>query len=261
MAKRTLENLQTNETYPIRIHSRQTYPNYFANDSRMTPVLLNGAETRFVLHPTHENSERINFELPSSNGTLVRVYVDNPELQHQVETARKTGEMLKFRCAVNEDLDVSKKADAESIPKNLDHIDRNILMELQTNGRVSYAELGQTVGLTTPAVIERVRKLEDAGIITGYRAEIDMAKVCLPIMAFVRMSITGVDYSHIIEVAQGSAEVLECHRGTGGDSFIMKVAVRDVEHLQELIDRLVPYGITTTTIVLSSPVKRRIVEM
>ena len=143
----------------------------------------------------------------------------------------------------------------------IDEIDRKILGELQREARVSYAELGRRVGLTTPAVIERVRKLEDAGVITGYRAEIDTAKVGLPITAFVRMSITGVDYSHIIEVAEQSNEVLECHRGTGGDSFIMKIAVSSVEHLQQVIDRLVPYGITTTTIVLSSPVKRRVIEV
>ncbi|HEX8734642.1 MAG TPA: Lrp/AsnC family transcriptional regulator [Pyrinomonadaceae bacterium] len=142
----------------------------------------------------------------------------------------------------------------------MDSIDWKILKELQTDARVSYAELGRRVGLTTPAVIERVRKLEDAGIITGYRAEIDAAKVGLPITAFIRMSITGVDYSHIIEVAENAPEVLECHRGTGGDSFIMKVAVSNVEHLQNLIDRLTPYGITTTSIVLSSPVKSRVIE-
>ncbi|HEX6278930.1 MAG TPA: Lrp/AsnC family transcriptional regulator [Pyrinomonadaceae bacterium] len=143
----------------------------------------------------------------------------------------------------------------------LDDIDRNILKELQQDARTSYAELGRRVGLTTPAVIERVRKLEDAGIILGYRAEIDTGKVGLPITAVVRMSIAGVDYSHIIEVAQQSNEVLECHRGTGGDSFIMKIAVSSVEHLQEMIDRLTPYGITTTTIVLSSPVKGRVIEV
>jgi Lrp/AsnC family leucine-responsive transcriptional regulator len=142
----------------------------------------------------------------------------------------------------------------------MDGIDWKILKELQMDARVSYAELGRRVGLTTPAVIERVRKLEDAGIITGYRAEIDAAKVGLPITAFIRMSITGVDYSHIIEVAENAPEVLECHRGTGGDSFIMKVAVSNVEHLQNLIDRLTPYGITTTSIVLSSPVKSRVIE-
>lgn len=129
------------------------------------------------------------------------------------------------------------------------------------NARISFAELGRRVGLTTPAVIERVRKLEDAGVILGYRAEIDPAKIGRPITAFIRMSIVGVDYSHIIEVAEESNEVLECHRGTGGDSFIMKVAVSSVEHLQEVIDRLTPYGITTTTIVLSSPVKRRVIQV
>ena len=141
-----------------------------------------------------------------------------------------------------------------------DDIDWKILKELQINGRITFAELGRRVGLTTPAVIERIRKLEDARIITGYRAEIDAAKVGLPITAFIRMSITGVDYSHIIEVAQNASEVLECHRGTGNDSFIMKVAVASVEHLQNLIDKLTPYGITTTSIVLSSPVKSRVIE-
>lgn len=142
----------------------------------------------------------------------------------------------------------------------IDEIDWKILKELQINARTTFAELGRRVGLTTPAVIERIRKLEDAAIITGYSVEIDTAKVGLPITAFIRMSITGVDYSHIIEVVSESTEVLECHRGTGNDSFIMKVAVADVGHLQTLIDRLTPYGITTTSIVLSSPVKSRIIE-
>jgi Lrp/AsnC family transcriptional regulator, leucine-responsive regulatory protein len=142
----------------------------------------------------------------------------------------------------------------------IDAIDWKILTELQENARISFAELGRRVGLTTPAVIERVRKLEDAQIITGYRAEINTAKVGLPILAFIRMSISGVDYSRIIEAVGNSKEVLECHRGTGGDSFIMKVAVSDVANLQDLIDKLTPYGITTTAIVLSSPVKSRTIN-
>ncbi len=144
--------------------------------------------------------------------------------------------------------------------KMIDEIDWKILEELQKDARTSYAELSRRIGLTTPAIIERIRKLEDAHIITGYRAEIDTAKVGLPITAFVRMSISGVDYSHIVEVAKESREVLECHRGTGGDSFILKVAVESIEHLQVIIDKLTPYGITTTSIVLSSPVKSRIIE-
>lgn len=143
----------------------------------------------------------------------------------------------------------------------IDEIDWKILVELQENARVSFAELGRRIGLTTPAIIERVRKMEDSGVITGYRAQIDPAKVGLPVMAFIRMSITGVDYSHIIETVEESNEVLECHRGTGGDSFIIKVAVSSVEHLQTIIDKLTPYGITTTAIVLSSPVKHRVIEL
>lgn len=142
----------------------------------------------------------------------------------------------------------------------IDAIDWKIIKEMQINARTTFAELGRRVGLTTPAVIERVRKLEDAKIIIGYRAVVDPSKVGFPVTAFIRMSISGIDYSHIIEVAKKSIEVLECHRGTGGDSFIMKVAVSDVEHLQNLIDKLTPYGITTTSIVLSSPVKSRVIE-
>lgn len=141
----------------------------------------------------------------------------------------------------------------------IDRIDWKILKEMQENGRISFAELGRRVGLTTPAVIERVRKLEDAQIISGYRAQIDTAKVGLPITAFIRMSIVGVEFKQIVHIALESVEILECHRGTGGDSFIIKVAVSDVEHLQAIIDKLTPYGVTSTSIVLSSPVKNRVI--
>ena len=142
----------------------------------------------------------------------------------------------------------------------IDQIDWKILKEMQENARISFAELGRRIGLTTPAAIERVRKLEDAEIITGYRAQIDTAKVGLPITAFIRMSIVGVEFKQIVDIANETSEILECHRGTGGDSFIIKVAVSDVEHLQTIIDKLTPYGVTTTSIVLSSPVKNRVIK-
>jgi Lrp/AsnC family transcriptional regulator, leucine-responsive regulatory protein len=142
----------------------------------------------------------------------------------------------------------------------MDALDKKILRELQQDARTSFAELGRRIGLTTPAVIERVRKLEDAKIIKGYRAEIDPAKIGLPITAFIRMSIVGVEFKQIVKIAEDSSEVLECHRGTGSDSFIMKVAVSGIEHLQNVIDKLTPFGVTTTSIVLSSPVQRRIIE-
>jgi len=141
----------------------------------------------------------------------------------------------------------------------LDPIGRRILRELQENGRISFAELGRRVGLSTPAVTERVRSMEEAGIITGYRAEVGLDRIGLKIHAFIRMSIVGDVFTRITALVKAMPEVLECHRGTGADSFIMKVAVSSVEHLESLIDRLTPFGTTSTSIVLSSPVPRRTV--
>lgn len=122
---------------------------------------------------------------------------------------------------------------------------------------MSFTELARRVGLSTPATTERVRHLEAAGLIRGYRAEIDLARAGLPILAFIRMSVVGDVLVRLTAVVQELPEVLECHRGTGADSFIMKVAVSSVEHLERLIDRLTPFGTTSTSIVLSSPVPRR----
>lgn len=142
----------------------------------------------------------------------------------------------------------------------LDDIGWRLLHELQENARLSFAELGRRAGLTTPAVVERVRKMEDAGIITGYRAEVNPAKIGFPVTAFIRMSVVGDVLTRITAVVKESPEVIECHRGTGGDSFIMKVSLSSIEHLESLIDRLTPYGTTTTSIVLSSLVTRRVIE-
>ncbi|MCM2316902.1 MAG: Lrp/AsnC family transcriptional regulator, partial [Thermoanaerobaculia bacterium] len=101
---------------------------------------------------------------------------------------------------------------------------------------------------------------EAAGVIRGYRAEIDLDKVGLPILAVIRMSAVGDVLTRITSAVRAMPEVLECHRATGADSFIMKVAVASVEHLEALIDRLTPFGTTSTSIVLSSPVARNSVE-
>ncbi len=147
-----------------------------------------------------------------------------------------------------------------TIDKQLDAIGWRILAELQANARISYAELGRRVGLTTPAVSERVRRLEESGVIAGFRTEVDPAKVGLPITAFIRMSIVGDVSNALVALVRELPEVVECHKGTGGDSFILKVTVRSVAHLEALIDRLIPFGTTSTSIVLSSPVERRTIE-
>lgn len=144
--------------------------------------------------------------------------------------------------------------------KTLDAIGWHILRELQENARLSFAELGRKVGLSTPAVMERVHKLEDAGVITGYHAEINAAKVNLPITAFVRLSVVGNVYTKFIAALETMPEISECYRTTGADSVIMKVTVASVTHLEMLIDQLMPYGTTTTSMVLSTPLVRHVIE-
>jgi len=134
----------------------------------------------------------------------------------------------------------------------LDDIGWNILNELQQNARISFAELGRRVGLSTPAITERVRKMEEAGIILGYRAQIDPSKVGLPILAFINVKVGGENMSNFMKVAANHPEVLECHRVTGSESFLLKTAVSDVAHLEKLLDALMPYVATTTSMVLST---------
>ena len=134
----------------------------------------------------------------------------------------------------------------------LDDIGWKILGELQLNARIPFAELGRVVGLSTPAVTERVHKMEEAGIIIGYRAHIDPAKVGLPMQAFVNVKVGGENLTRFMELAATHPEVLECHRVTGAESFLLKVAVSDVTHLEKLLDALMPYVATTTLMVLST---------
>jgi Lrp/AsnC family leucine-responsive transcriptional regulator len=135
---------------------------------------------------------------------------------------------------------------------NIDAIGWKILTELQENARIPFAELARRVGLSTPAAAERVRKLEDEGVITGYRTEIDMAKVGLPVLAFVRVNLSGDELLKFPERAARRPEVIEIHRVTGSESFVIKIAVADNAHLQEVLDSLMPYISTTTSIVLTS---------
>jgi Lrp/AsnC family transcriptional regulator, leucine-responsive regulatory protein len=145
------------------------------------------------------------------------------------------------------------------IERLLDETGWQILRELQQNARLSFSELGQRVGLSSPAVTERVRRMEDAGIIKGYHAEVDPAKLGFPIMAFTRMSAAGTTCSQTTAAVRDIPEVLECYRVTGGDSLVAKFVVTSVEHLERLIDQLSGYGQSTTSIVLSAPVAKRII--
>jgi Lrp/AsnC family leucine-responsive transcriptional regulator len=142
--------------------------------------------------------------------------------------------------------------------QQLDALSLRILGELQRDARLSYAELGRRVGLSTPAVAERVRRLEESGVIRSYEAHIDPRAIGLEVTAFVRIRITGTESMarRLTEVVSRLPEVLECHRCTGDESFILKIRVASVHHLEKLIDELTPYGMTSTAVVLSSPVER-----
>ena len=144
--------------------------------------------------------------------------------------------------------------------KLLDGVGWNLLRELQTDARLSFAELGRRVGLSLPAVAERVRRMEEVGIITGYHAEVGLPEIGISVMAFIRITTTGDRYPSIIQLARDLPEVLECHHLTGTDSFILKVVTPVISDLEALITQLSTYGQTATSIVLSSPVTKRVIE-
>jgi len=139
----------------------------------------------------------------------------------------------------------------------LDEFARNLLVELSRDARASYAELGRRVGLSPSAVAERMRRMEEEGIIRGYTVEIDRAALGLPILAIIRMTCDGTHYHPFVKFVKTLAEVRVCHHVTGGDAFFLETATRSLEDLERLIERLLPYGIPTTSLVFSSPVAQR----
>lgn len=141
----------------------------------------------------------------------------------------------------------------------MDDVAWRILEALQENARLTYSELGRQVGLTPPAVAERVRRLEEAGIIVGYRAELNVDKLGLPIKAIIRLAPRGHEARQVAQVLRALPEVLQCHHVTGEDCYVLTVAIPSVGHLERLLERLLTYGETTTSMVLSSPVTHRVI--
>ncbi len=132
-----------------------------------------------------------------------------------------------------------------------------LLRELEADARLSLAELGRRVGLSSPAVADRLQRLEEAGVIIGYRAEIDPRALGYELAVVLRIRPAPRELKKVAELARRTPEVVECHRITGDDCYLMKAHVRDVDHMEEVIDRFAIYGQTTTSIVQSSPVARR----
>jgi Lrp/AsnC family transcriptional regulator, leucine-responsive regulatory protein len=139
----------------------------------------------------------------------------------------------------------------------LDPLNCRILKELQEDARLSIAELGRRVNLSPPAVADRVQRLERAGVITGYRADVDPRTIGFPIAVIVRIRPTTRQLYRIPELAKELPEVVECHRITGEDCFFLKLHLRSMDDLEEILDRFIIYGQTTTSIIHSSPVAGR----
>ncbi len=139
----------------------------------------------------------------------------------------------------------------------LDGPNRRLLAEIARTPRIGLAELGRRIGLSAPAVAERLRRLEEAWVITGYRLDLDPAALGLPLAAFVRVRPNPGQLPRIAELARQIPEIVECHGVTGEDCFIMKVHLPAMEQLDRLLDRFLLYGTTTTSIVQSSPVPPR----
>lgn len=146
---------------------------------------------------------------------------------------------------------------SSTLKRSLDELDWKILDALQHDARLSYSEIGRRVGLSAPAVSERVKKMEDAGIITGYRAVVDPEQIGLPIKVFIHLQVDRDRFSEVVDRVRDFPEVLECHRTTGRSSLILKVAVSSIDHMEALIDELMRFGEPVSSIVLSTPIRQR----
>jgi Lrp/AsnC family leucine-responsive transcriptional regulator len=140
--------------------------------------------------------------------------------------------------------------------ETLDDIDRRVIEELQTDARLRIAELGRRVGLSPPAVADRLRRLQDGGALS-FRAELDPRALGYAVCAIVRVSPHIGDLQLIPDIAREVAEVTECYRITGEDCYFMKLYLRSMDDLEPILDRFTPYGRTTTSIVHSAPVPTR----
>ncbi|KAM3114770.1 Lrp/AsnC family transcriptional regulator [Phormidesmis sp. 146-33] len=148
----------------------------------------------------------------------------------------------------------------QNAQKILDATSWRILTILQEDARIPFKELGQRVGLSSPAVAERVRRLEESGIINCYRAELDLEKLGLPIAAFVMIKSFGHRCQEVRSLLQESPEVQACYRITGNDHYLVKVVVTSVSHLEQLVDHFIPHAAVTTSVVLSVPVSGRVID-
>ncbi len=138
----------------------------------------------------------------------------------------------------------------------IDNINRRILKALQKNARISYAELGKQVHLSAPAVAERIRKLEQDGVISGYSVSVDMDKLGLPVVAIVQCKVFRAMERQFKELLLTIPDIIECYNTTGEQAFVIKVATRSMARLDEILELFGDMSDTNTMMILSTPVHR-----
>lgn len=139
----------------------------------------------------------------------------------------------------------------------MDITDHKIIDILQQDGRISMKDLGKIVGLTSPAVSERVKRLEESGIIEGYKAVVNPDALGRVIKAFIHISLPSNMYKAFIEDARHDPRIVECHHITGDDCSVLKVIVKDMYELEEVIDSIKKIGSTKTSVILSTPIQAK----
>ncbi len=141
--------------------------------------------------------------------------------------------------------------------ENLDAVDWCILTELQGDGRLPITELSRRVKLSASATSERVKRLEANGVITGYRAEVDLPKAGFAVLAVVRLKYPGSRHEPLHQLLKRRSEILECLRTTGDDCYVLKVAATSMAHLEQIVNELAGFGSTTTNVVYSAALPYR----
>jgi Lrp/AsnC family leucine-responsive transcriptional regulator len=139
----------------------------------------------------------------------------------------------------------------------LDDNDRRLIEALDRNARTSIADLARLIGLSAQSTSERVKRLEDIGVVTGFSVRLDATALGLGIGAYIRIRPAMGELQRVTEIVAGIPEIIECDRVTGDDCFICKAYVARVEDLERVIDQLLPFAQTNTSIIQSSPVRRR----
>ena len=140
----------------------------------------------------------------------------------------------------------------------VDGVDDALLRLLEKNSRTSTADLARALGMSAPSVAERMKRLEEGGVIRRFTVEVDPAALGYPLAVYIRIRPASGQIARIIELVAELPAIVECDRITGDDCFLARALVRSVAELEQLVDRITPYGQTNTSIIQSAPVKRRL---